>query len=98
MAITFVGFFRPTDTNFFNAAFRETGGFPAEMQEKVRGFPSSLPETCKLIGSWPTGPETPGVTVVEVESFADLQAIDQHYQGWVQFDWHPSPSGGVARD
>ncbi len=51
-----------------------------------------------MIGSWPTGPETPGVTVVEVESFADLQAIDQYYQGWVQFDWHPSPSGGVARD
>lgn len=64
----------------------------------MRGFPAALPETCKLIGSWAvTGGEAPGVMVVEAESFSDLQAINQHYNGWLNFDWHPVATGGVAR-
>ncbi len=64
----------------------------------MQAFPSILPETCKLIGSWSvSGGEAPGVMVVEAESYDDLTAINSHYLGWLQFDWHPVQAGGVPR-
>ncbi len=104
MAITFVGYYRPaagspTADQIENARSGTGGvGGSTPFQEKVRGFPASLPDTCKLIGSWaPSGGEVPGVMVLEVESFGDLQHINQYYNGWLAFDWHPVLSGGVAR-
>jgi hypothetical protein len=99
MAITFVGFFRQVDPNEGAAYQREHGENPPEMAQKVREFPSVFSDTCRLIGSWAVaGGEAPGVTVVEAESFDDLAAINQHYQGWLRFDWHPTNTGGVPRD
>ncbi len=100
MPITFVGFFRPIDPPTFAAAQRETGeNFPPEFQQKVRDFPSIFTGGLKLIGSWGVGGgQQPGVTVVEAESFDDLQRINDHYLGWLNFEWHPSATGGVPRD
>ena len=100
MAITFVGFISlvgQTDADV--RGLRETGGLPQELTAKVRDLPSKLPPTCKLVGSRTfTGGETLGVMVVEAESFDDLQFINSYYNGWLQFDWHPTRTGGVQRD
>ena len=103
MAFTFIGYFDvwngtplPSDVEHS----RETGDLtvPA-MREKIQGLPASLPSTCKLVGSWSSGGgRAAGVMVVEAESFADLQAINSHYRGWLQFEWHPTTTGGVPRD
>lgn len=100
MAITFVGFFRPTDPLAFAELQRENGeNFAPEFQQKVRDFPSVFTGGLKLIGSWGVGGgQHPGVTVVEAESFEDLQAITNHYLGWLNFEWHPTNTGGVPRD
>ncbi|MEZ4503311.1 MAG: DUF3303 family protein [Dehalococcoidia bacterium] len=95
---TYIGFFRPNSDQVIYEAWRETGANPAALLEKVRGFPASLPSTCKLVGSWvASGGEVPGVMVVETESYADIQHINQYYYGWLRFDWHPVATGGVAR-
>ena len=100
MSITFVGFYQvagpsEADLNATRQADSLPEAFP-EFWAKVRDFPSKLPPTCKLIGSWPvTG--GPGVTIVEVESYDDLQFINDYYAGWLVFDWHPTSTGGVAR-
>ncbi len=66
--------------------------------ERRNGLPAALPSTCRLIGSWNVGGgQAPGVMVVEAESFADLLAINQHWAGYLQFDWHPTTTGGVPR-
>jgi hypothetical protein len=76
---------------------RETGSFPPALREKVSTFAKMLPQTCKLVGSWAvSGGAAPGVIVVEAESYADIVHINQHYAGWLWFDWHPANT--VARD
>ena len=35
--------------------------------------------------------------VVEAESYSDIQFIDFYYIGWLNFDWHPTNTGGVDR-
>ena len=101
MAMTFVGFFRQGPTEADTNAIRKTGNYFEAWPElgiKVREFPSKLPPTCKLIGSWVvTGGQAPNVMVVEVESFDDIQFINSYYQGWLLFDWHPTATGGVPR-
>ncbi len=102
MAITFVGFYRqlgPTEANI-NALRQAASPFEAlpDFATKVREFPSKLPSTCKLIGSWAvTGGQAPNVIVVEVESYGDLQFINNYYLGWLDFEWHPTATGGVQR-
>lgn len=99
MGTTYVGFWRPQSPELLAAAQRATGTPPAELLAKVRAFPGSLPATCELIGSrGVSGGQAPGVTVVEAESFADLAAINTHYAGWLEFEWHPTNTGGVPRD
>jgi len=100
MATTYVGFYRPTPgaSSAINESFRTTGATIPEFQQKFFAFPANLPSTCKLVGSWAvTGGEAPGVMVVEAESFADVQHINQYYNGWLMFDWHPTATGGVPR-
>jgi len=76
--ITFVGYYTQVDTASMVDGFRSTGGPPPEFQQKIREFPANLPDTCNLIGSWAiSGGAAPSVMVVEAESFADLQAINQ---------------------
>lgn len=100
MSITFVGFFRLAATEVIVEYQRgHDDNFPPEFQQKVRDVPSLFSDSLKLVGSWGVGGgEVPGVMVVEVDSFADLQVIDQHYNGWLNFDWHPTNTGGVPRD
>ncbi|MEZ4503059.1 MAG: DUF3303 family protein [Dehalococcoidia bacterium] len=99
MATTYVGFYRASSPEFIYETWRKTGATPPEFQKKIFEFPGSLPATCKLVGSWGvSGGENPGVMVVEAEGFADLQYINQYYNGWLQFDWHPTLTGGVARN
>jgi len=98
MAITFVGYYRPVRTDTDANTWRESGAFAPEFAAKVRAFPSQFPPTCKLIGSWAvTGGQAPGVTVVEAESFDDLQFINTCYAGWLEYDWHPTRTGGPDR-
>ena len=103
MAITFVGFYRPAggSSEADLTALRQTDSpleaFP-EFGAKVRELPSKLPPTCKLVGSWAvTGGQAPNVMVVEAESFDDLQFINSYYLGWLDFEWHPTTTGGVQR-
>jgi hypothetical protein len=87
VAFTFVGFYRPSQPEVVYESWRTQGAPPAEFREKVAGFRSNLPPTCKLFGSWyVTGLQAPGVMVVEAESFADLQHINQYFNGWFQVD------------
>lgn len=98
MATTYVGFYRPASPQVNYELLRNTGAGDPVMLDKVRNFPGGLPATCKLIGSWNiSGGEVPGVMVVEAESFADLQLINEYYNGRLLFDWHPTATGGVAR-
>lgn len=103
MSITFVGYYDPAPGTPLPEDVqhqRSTGAGPAPaLQQKIRELPARLPKTCRLIGSWPTlGGRAGGVMVVEAQSYADLDAIAGHYRGWLQFDWHPTAAGGVARD
>jgi len=99
MAITFVGFYRPNYREEDVEIVRKNGQFLPEMREKIKAFPSSLPTTCKLIGSWGvSGGEAPGVMVVEADNFSDIQFINIYYAGWLNFDWHPTNTGGVPRE
>lgn len=102
MSFTFVGYYdawpgTPTAEDLEHQ--RRTGLGPAPaLQSKIREFPSKLPATCKLIGSWATtGQRGGGVMVVEAESWSDLAVINEHYRGWLLFDWHPTATGGVPR-
>ncbi len=89
MTTTYIGYqSAPADTPVW-ASLRETGGLPPALAKKVNEFPSKLPPTCKLVGSWAVGGAAPNVVVVEAESMADLQHINSYYAGWVIFDWHP---------
>ena len=102
MAITFVGFFRLVEPTEADINTQRQAGSPLEAYPeffaKVREFPSKLPSTCKLIGSWAvTGGQAPNVIVVEVESYDDLQFINNYYLGWLDFEWHPTTTGGVQR-
>lgn len=97
MSTTYVGFYRPIAQEVNNKSAREIGRMTPDFAAKVNGFPGSLPATCKLIGSWAlSGGQVPGVIVVDVEGFADLQHINLYYAGWLEFDWHPT--AGVPRD
>ncbi len=101
MATTYLGFFGPTGSALPNieASLRETGLAPQEFREKVNGFPASLPAGTTLIGSWASlGGERPSVMVVETEDYSGLQHIQNYYSGWLQFEWHPTTTGGVSRD
>ena len=90
MTTTYIGFYRPVSRELIGTTQRESGTFPADLAERIGSFPDLLPDTCKLIGSWrPTGGQVPGVMVIEAESFADVQHVDKHYFGWLEFDWHP---------
>ena len=89
MTTTYIGYMSaPTDSPIF-ASLRQTGAMPKELGQKVNAFPSSLPKTCKLVGSWAVLGPAPNVVIVEAESIADLQHIDSYYAGWIIFDWHP---------
>lgn len=101
MATTYVGFFAPTDGAWseMNESFRETGAQVPEFIEKVNAFPESLPDGLKLIGSYAIqGGAQPSVMIVETEDFSGLQHINNYYNGWLQFDWHPTATGGVPRN
>lgn len=89
MATTYVGFWTPAPDYPGWASLRETGSAPAEVTEKRNKFPSSLPPTCKIIGSWALFGPGPHVIVVETESVADLMFIQNYYAGWLVFDWRP---------
>lgn len=96
---TYVGFFRVQCPDIIAASQREIGGFPPAFAAKINAFPASFPATSKLIGTWGiSGGEAPGVTIVEAESWADLQRINAYYAGWLAFDWHPTATGGVPRN
>lgn len=88
MATTYIGYQSPAP-DWPWATVRETGALPKELAKKVNEFPSSLPKTCKLIGSWAVSGNAPNVVIVEAESIADLTHIDMYYGGWILFDWHP---------
>jgi hypothetical protein len=99
MSITFVGLYRIEGPTEADLESRRQGGIPEAFAAKVREFPTSLPSTCKLVGSYRIMTnEIAGVMIVEAESYADLQFIDDHYAGWLQFNWHPTTTGGVPRD
>lgn len=95
MATTYIGFYNPAPDSPANKAWRETGKFPPDFARKINEFPSKLPATCKLIGSWAVG-GGPSVLIVEAESYADLQHITLYYAGWLVFDWRPTTT--VPRD
>lgn len=91
MSTTYLGFYRPTADTPVNGVWRSTGKLPPDFATKVNEFPTKLPATCKLIGSWNVG-GGPSVIVVEAETFADIQHISQYYAGWLEFDWRPTAS------
>ena len=39
-----------------------------------------------------------GVMVVEASNFSDIQFINTYHAGWLNFDWHPTSTGGATRD
>ncbi len=96
MSTTYVGFYRPTADSPVNGAWRDTGKLPPNFAKMVNEFPSKLPATCKLIGSWGVSPPGPSLIIVEAESMADLIHISTYYAGWLEFDWRPTRS--VPRD
>ena len=55
MAITYIGFYSNAADSPALAIWRDTGKFPPDFAKKVNEFPSKLPATCKLIGSWAVG-------------------------------------------
>jgi hypothetical protein len=101
IATKYVGFYGQTDSvaALVQAPIRDTGASPQAFREKVNGFPASLPDRLKLIGSWPgSGRGRPGVMVVEADDFAALNHINTYYNGWLAFEWAPSFTGGVPRN
>jgi hypothetical protein len=81
------------------ASQRDTGAPPSELLDKVRAFPEALPASVKLIGSYVIqGGDRPSVMIVETDDYSGLQHIQNHYAGWLQFEWHPTTTGGVSRD
>jgi hypothetical protein len=95
MATTYVGFFRPTD-----AALEVIGTAapPREFLDKVNGFLNSFPDGLTHVGTYPIqGGDRRSVIIVEAEDYSGLQHIDSYYNGWLQFEWHPTTSS-VARD
>ena len=101
MPTTYLGFYDPTATALatIEASMRETGRPPQEFREKVNAMPSTLPAGTSLIGSYAIpGGDRPSVMIVEAEDYTGLQHIQNHYAGWLQFEWHPTATGGVSRD
>ena len=39
-----------------------------------------------------------GVMVVEASNFSDIQFINTYHAGWLNFDRHPTSTGGVPMD
>ena len=63
----------------------------SDLLEKVRALPANLPATCRLEAAYTVGAQDLiSFMVVEAESLADLQLIDNYYQGWLQLEWHPT--------
>ena len=68
-----------------------------ELLAKVRALPANLPDTCTLLAGYTVGiGDLISFMVVEAESQADLQAINNYYFGWFRIDW--TPTNVVERD
>lgn len=89
MATTYIGYQTPVAGSGAMEHLRQHGTLPPDLAKKVNEFPSKLPPTCKLVGSWGVSGNAPNIVIVEAESYADLFHIDMHYAGWILFDWHP---------
>ncbi len=101
MAQTYLGFFHwaagvPTTEDIERLRKQGSAGLE-ELLTKVRRLPANLPPSCKLVSAWQIGTQNVlSVVIVEAESRADLQFIDDYYMGWFQADWHPTTL--IARD
>jgi len=88
MTTTYVGFFWPT-----NAALETigTGTAPREFLDKVNGFLDTFPDGLSHVGTYAVqGGERPNVIIVESEDYSGLQHINNYYNGWLRFEWHPT--------
>lgn len=95
---TYIGYFGP------NESFRQVMGeraregkpeFPEEFTKKVVELRDKLPSTIKLIGVYApiasanSAPEHPAVWIAETDDPAELTFVNNHYAGYLSFQWVP---------
>jgi hypothetical protein len=103
----YIGYYRPVpgflEENQTKA--RSEGASPdPRMQQRVRELPEKLPAGCTILGAYapmagPVFSDTapPGVLVVDTNNTADLTFINQHYAGFLVFQWLPATVIGATR-
>ena len=103
----YIGYYRPApsflEANFARA--RAEGFSPdPKMQQLVRELPERLPASCRILAAYspmaaPVFGDTapPGVLVIETDSTTDLTFINQHYMGYLMFQWVPATAIGTTR-
>lgn len=105
----YMGYYRPAQ-GFLEAnqsKARDQGEFAVEpkMQQKVRDLPEKLPAGCKILGAFApiqsgaviAETALPGIIVIETQNSADLTFINQHYAGYLIFQWTPANVVGTTR-
>jgi hypothetical protein len=105
----YIGYYRPAQSflEANQAKARDQGAFAVEpkMQQKVRELPEKLPSGCKILGAFAPiqsgavigDNALPGVLVIDTENSADLTFINQHYAGYLIFQWTPANVVGTNR-
>lgn len=66
--------------------------------ERIVSLPAALPPGTRMVGTWSamsTGPvfggqPLPGFTIVESDDVAGLSVINNHYAGYLNFQWTPA--------
>jgi hypothetical protein len=103
----YIGYYRPVpsfaEANF--ARSRAEGFSPdPKMQQLVRELPERLPGSCRILAAYSpmaaavfSETQPPGVLVVETDSTTDLTFINQHYAGYLLFQWAPATVVGTTR-
>jgi hypothetical protein len=104
----YMGYYRPApgyiEAN--QARARAEGPSPdPKLQRLVAELPEQLPKSAKIIAAFSpvqsgavlsdTG--APGVIIIQTDNSADLQFINQHYAGYLMFQWVPANVIGTTR-
>lgn len=103
----YIGYYRPVPAFLEEnqARARSEGASPdPRMQQRVRELPDKLPAGCTILGAYSpmagavfSDAPPPGVIVIETSNTADLMLINQHYAGFLVFQWVPATVIGTTR-
>ena len=107
---TYLGFYRATPgfssaVNAYKLGLEGAVDVQSGLFKRVRGLIDALPAGCRFVNAYaPIGGAVigdrpvPGVMVIQTDNPTDLAAINQHYEGFLDFQWAPANVSGSSSE